>query len=145
MNKTFKKITAAVMAVATLTTGITGISAIATEPNKSILEYNTNSANARTYGSISFNVTQITNYGTFVASKSTITASFNNCSAGCALVKIHKNGYTGSVVGSFVVPAGSGVPTQYYYINATVGTKYYITIEPHLDYFQAVGIVGLDY
>lgn len=147
MTKKLKKAIASLIAITSLSTCAMGITANAytVDDNSSAVVLNLDLNNSRASGSFPFNVTSKTNYGKFTATKSTITASFNNCSTGSALVKIHKSGYTGTVVGNFIVPSGSGIPTQYVNISVSSGTTYYITVEPYGGYIQAIGSFSLNY
>lgn len=143
----FKRILSSLIAAVMLIVSMNCLSVCAIETNHSASGVTSvvESFSSRASGTFSFNVTSLTRYGKFVASKSTVTASFSNCSTGAALVRIRQGSYTGTEVGNFIVPAGSGYPTLYSNISVSKGTTYYITIEPYDDFIQGIGSFTLSY
>lgn len=93
---------------------------------------------------VNFNTSTTQNYGKFTASKSHIYITFGRCTANWGHIKIHSDSYSGSVVGSFIMPYGNSA-IQTVPIDVTVGSTYYITVEPYADYIQAIGSFSIDY
>lgn len=147
MRRTFKKVLATLISAVMMIVSMNCLNVCALEINHNTSDVTNavESFSSRASGTFSFNVTSRTNYGKFVASKSTVTASFSNCSTGAALVRIRQGSYTGTEIGNFTVPAGSGYPTLYANFTVSKGTTYYITIEPHDDYIQGIGSFTLSY
>ena len=130
MRNTFKRITASIMAVVSLSMGVTGVAANAAETDN--YETSTITEDSILSSSKSFS---FTNYGTdgayvggtiTLTSAKTITISFGHCSVGSALVSI-RNSSTDDEYGSFVIPSTAGT-TLYTYFSLPKGSySFYVT------------------
>lgn len=139
IKKTFKKITAAVMAATTLAVSMVGMTAFAanTTTNDVISTVETENAdNVLRTISNSFSWTNIRNVVTLengfsLSVNRSVTFAINNCSRGAAIVKLYKYG-NATPVRSFSLPEAY-MPTQYIYLSLDAGS-YYLTVQPQTGY-----------
>jgi hypothetical protein len=145
MRNLFKKVMSLVMAGSLLVGSMNFCVVNAAESDDDLLLATTeNDSGEKTYGNFNFNVTGVTNFGKFKASKASGTISFSGCSTGAARIRIHSGSYTGTVICDVLLP-DYYIYTQYVGFSMTTGNLYYITIEPWDGYVQAIGGFGLNY
>ncbi|MBQ8904952.1 MAG: hypothetical protein IJY85_01120 [Ruminococcus sp.] len=150
MKTKFRRILAAVMATATMATGVGSLTANAESlPAEETMEIILiDEATATPYASVpmSYDCSSEVYLGKFKANSSTVRLSFGASTDGQAAIHFRTGSSTGTIHETIIPPAegttGSTLSTSF---SVTAGTTYYITVEPTGGYIHTEGSFTITY
>lgn len=151
MKTKFRRILAAVMATATMATGVGSLTANAEslpveETMEIVLVEDDMIAPCSTTVTKTYNTSSSQYIGKFVASSTTVKLSFGDSDVGQAAIHFRTGSSTGTIHETVIPPAeGTTSTTLSTSFSVTKGTTYYITVEPANGFLSTSGSFTITY